>query len=120
MKRKFDYKGITYQLLDIDDSKLTEAEIEQECNQFIKSYKYCGVLKSIKKERLPWSKEITWMFFKNGKLHNENGPSVMTVFDKTQNIGEVAKEEYYLDGVKFEYEEWITKTHPEKRLKIVK
>lgn len=103
--------GSVVKFLKIDNSRLTINQVERECQRFIRENIHCHINKSIKTKK---HNVVSILLYKNGKLHNEQGPAVVKI---TQTSG---RKEYYMNGEKMNYNTWLNKNFPEKNLKIVK
>ena len=113
MKREI-YFGISYDVLEIDNKKLTRTQMKREWKKFIKEREYSKIKTTF--ERGDGQKIVTKMYFKNGKLHNEFEPAFEIIH--TSSI----VSDYYLDGKKIDCDgkNWTEYVINHKRRKILK
>ena len=112
--RRETYHGILYEVLDINNKKLTRTQMKREWKKFIKEREYSKVKTHFEKQD---GVEIeTTMYFKNGKLHNEYEAAIEIIL-----LTDIIRE-YHLDGKKVQYNEnnWPEYVINHKRRKIVK
>lgn len=58
---------------------------------------------------------VNYIHLKNGKLHNLDGKAYYTYFyNKDSNLGS-----YYIDGIKYEYDNWIKKSRQIKLSRLI-
>ena len=112
--RRETYHGILYEVLDINNKKLTRTQMKREWKKFIKEREYSKVKTHFEKQD---GVEIeTTMYFKNGKLHNEYEAAIEIIL-----LTDIIRE-YHLDGKKVQYNEnnWPEYVINHKRRKILK
>lgn len=112
--RRETYHGILYDVLEINNKKLTRTQMKREWKKFIKEREYSKVKTHFEKQD---GVEIeTTMYFKNGKLHNEYEAAIEIIL-----LTDIIRE-YHLDGKKVQYNEnnWPEYVINHKRRKILK